>query len=103
MLGVPEYLFYKQKTAYEMYGLAASDLFFKWYPGTFATMMRIHHPLPGVDPEISPTARFGGYPAAMATGGVVAADETTHRFVTLLSGPIEQRWHLDLDYSIGVP
>jgi outer membrane protein assembly factor BamB len=104
MLNVPEYLGHILVNGNEMYALGASDLFFRWNPeAENATLFRVHHPLPNIDIDVSPAAQFGGFSPAMTPHGVVAADDTTHRFLTLLIGPSQQRWHLDSDYSLGVP
>ncbi|MGV3721487.1 MAG: hypothetical protein ACO1SX_11315 [Actinomycetota bacterium] len=67
------------------------------------TMMRIHHPLHGLDPEVSPTARFTGYPPVSAPTGVVVTDDQTHRFMTVLDGFPHNRWHQDINWTMGVP
>jgi len=66
-------------------------------------MVRIHHPLPGMDLDISPTARFGGYPMACTDESLVVADETTNRFIALITGQTQQKWHRDIQNSLGVP
>jgi hypothetical protein len=53
--------------------------------------MRVHHPLPGIDIDVSPAARFWGYPPAAAPRGFIAGDDTSHRFITALDG-FPQRW-----------
>jgi outer membrane protein assembly factor BamB len=103
MLGVPEFLGHPMINGEEMYALAASDLFFRWQPNANANLYRVHHPLPHLDLEISPAAQFGGYPPALAPNGVVVADDATNRFLTILSGHAQQRWHADVAYSLGVP
>src|SRR5437016_13641770 len=86
-----------------MTALAASDLFFRWTPDASATLMRVHHPLPGVDIDVSPTARFWGYPPAQAPPGVVTADDSTNRFITVINGFPHNLWHRDVSWSLGVP
>jgi len=103
MLNVPEYLGHPLIVNNALFALSASDLLFRWEPEVKWTMTRIHHPLPDVDRDISPTARFGGYPPAYAERGVVVADETTNRFLALITGQTEQQWHRDLTHSLGVP
>jgi len=66
-------------------------------------MMRVHHPLPGLINEVSPTARFTGFPPAAAPSGAVVADDQTHRFLAVLDGFPHNRWHRDIDRSVGVP
>src|SRR5437899_3436628 len=87
----------------EMAALSASDLFFRWSPGVEATLMRVHHPQPNLDTETSPTARFYGYPPALAATGIVAGDDSTYRFITVLDGWPHNRWHRDVDWSLGIP
>lgn len=65
--------------------------------------MRIHHPLPGLDFDVSPTARFGGYAPASTPSGVVVADDQTYRFMAVLDGFPHNRWHRDIDWTAGVP
>lgn len=66
-------------------------------------MMRIHHPLPSLDFEVSPTARFGGYAPASTPSGVVVADDQTYRFMAVLDGFPHNRWHRDIDWTAGIP
>ncbi|MCC2670379.1 MAG: hypothetical protein K0Q72_2850 [Armatimonadetes bacterium] len=87
----------------ELIATSASDLFFRWQPGVSWSMMRIHHPLPGLDLEVSPTARFGGYAPVFSQHGVVVSDDQTHRFLTALDGFPHNRWHRDIDWTMGVP
>ena len=54
---------------------AAFDLFFLSTPGVTAFFMRINHPLPGQDPELSPEASFGGYPCVRSPSGIIVADD----------------------------
>lgn len=103
MLGVPEFLGHPLIVGDEMYALAASDLFFRWQPNVSANIMRVHHPLPEVELDLSPAAQFGGYPPALAPTGIVSADDATHRFLTVLMGQNMQRWHQDVSYSLGIP
>ncbi len=103
MLNVPEYLGHPLIVNNALFALSASDLLFHWEPEVKWTMTRIHHPLPDVDRDISPTARFGGYPPAYAENGLVVADETTHRFLALITGQTQQQWHRDIMHSLGVP
>lgn len=87
----------------ELIATAASDLFFRWTPSGEWSMMRVHHPLPGMDLDASPTARFGGYPPASSPAGAVVADDVTYRFLAVLDGIPHNRWHLDVNTSLGVP
>lgn len=103
MLNVPEYLGHPLIVGDALFALSASDLLFHWEPQVKWTMTRLHHPLPGMDRDISPTARFGGYPPASAENGLVVADETTHRFLALITGQTQQLWHQDIVHSLGVP
>ena len=103
MLNVPEYLGHPLIVNNALFALSASDLLFHWEPDVKWNMTRIHHPLPDVDRDISPTARFGGYPPAYAGNGLVVADETTHRFLALITGQKQQQWHRDIAHSLGVP
>jgi outer membrane protein assembly factor BamB len=103
MLNVPEYLGHPLIVNNALFALSASDLLFRWEPEVKWTMTRIHHPLPEVDRDISPTARFGGYPPAYAENGLVVADETTHRFLALITGQTQQQWHQDITHSLGIP
>ena len=65
--------------------------------------MRIHHPLPSLDLEVSPTARFGGYAPVSTPSGVAVADDQTYRFMAVLDGFPHNRWHRDIDWTAGVP
>ena len=103
MLNVPEYLGHPLIVKNSLFAVSASDLLFHWEPGPKWAMTRVHHPLPDVDVEISPTARFGGYPPVHADDGVVVADETTNRFMALVTGQTEQAWHRDIVNSLGIP
>ena len=86
-----------------MFALAASDLFFHWQPNVEASLMRVHHPLPNVDLDVSPTARFGGYAPALSPNGIVVGDDASNRFLALLTGQARQQWHLDVSHSLGIP
>src|ERR1041385_2752097 len=99
MLNVPEDLGHPLIVQNAFYALSASDLLFQWEPGVRWAMTRIHHPLPRIDIDVSPTARFGGYPMANTEDGLVVADETTNRFIALITGQTEQLWHRDLQNS----
>jgi len=103
MLNVPEYLGHPLIVNNALFALSASDLLFHWDPDVKWTMTRIHHPLPEIDRDISPTARFGGYPPAYAENGLVVADETTNRFLALITGKTQQQWHRDITHSLGIP
>jgi outer membrane protein assembly factor BamB len=103
VLGVPEFLGHPLLKDGGIFATAASDLFFYWKPNQEAGLMRVHHPLARVDLDVSPSARFGGYPLVATQEGVVVADDTTHRFMALLTGQTEQRWHIEGENSLGVP
>lgn len=103
MLNVPEYLGFPLLYGDTLSATAASDLFFQWDPGKRVSFQRIHHPLPNIDIDTSPTARFGGYPPAYSVRGTVVGEDATHRFLAVISGHAEQAWHQDITNNLGIP
>ncbi len=102
MLNVPEFLGFPLLNGDTLSATAASDLFFQWNPGKQVSFQRIHHPLPNVDMQISPTARFGGYPPAQSAKGIVLGEDATNRFLAVIAGHAEQAWHQDVTNNLGV-
>jgi hypothetical protein len=103
MLGVPEFLGHPLIKGDTLYATAASDLFFAWTPGGEWSFQRVHHPLPNVAIDVSPTARFGGYPPALSPEGVIVGEDASHRFLATLTGHAQQRWHVHPSYTLGIP
>lgn len=103
MLNVPEYLGFPLLEGETFSATAASDLFLQWNPTGFVSFQRVHHPLPNMDIDISPTARFGGYPPVQASNGTVLGEDATHRFLAVITGHAQQAWHRDLTNNLGVP
>lgn len=56
-----------------------------------------------MDLDISPTARFGGYPPVNSERGIVVGEDSTHRFLAVISGHAEQAWHQDVTNNLGIP
>lgn len=100
---VPEYLGHPLIVGDELMATAASDLFFRWTPGVNAFMMRLHHPLPGMDLTLSPEAKFGGYPPVATPSGIIVGEDATYRFMTSVNGFPSTLWHRDIDHTLGVP
>lgn len=87
----------------EFIATSEKDLFVRWRPNVHAFFMRIAHPLPGHDPEMTAPSRFGGYPPLSASGGVIVGEDVTHRFLASIGGFPMSRWHRDVANTLGVP
>lgn len=94
--------------AYPIWGITSytlipqTDLLLRWLPGETASFERLHHPLPNMDLEISPTAVLGGYPLTQSLKGLIVSDDSTHRFFGMVSTTHEKNWHHDIGNSLGI-
>jgi outer membrane protein assembly factor BamB len=91
----------------EFIATGMSELFVRWRapdltPNLGKREIGVHHPLPGIDPNLSNWARFGGFPPVPVSGGIVVGEDSSHRFLGTLEA-VENAWHRDVRNTLGIP